>query len=83
MRLPRRIFSYAEGYRARRINQLLATQDNLTVEDIKKIQLDVYEVLAASIIPEMIAAVDPISSKTTVEVDALNLLRGACWARSL
>lgn len=45
-----------QGYRARRIVDLLATKTNLTPQDFQAIQADVYNVAATTLTPRFIAA---------------------------
>jgi penicillin amidase len=66
--------SVASGYRARRINELLANANDLTMEDMKQIQLDVYSTRAGNFTPLFIEVLAPISAKTPTEVAAFNLL---------
>ncbi len=64
----------ASGYRARRINELLADAEDLTIEDLKEIQLDVYSTRAGNFTPIFIDVLAPISAKTSTELAAFNLL---------
>jgi acyl-homoserine lactone acylase PvdQ len=43
-----------EGYRARRINTLLASHTGITIEDMKNFQLDVYSTIAGNMTPILI-----------------------------
>lgn len=45
---------YAPFERGRRINELLAEMENITKDDIRKMQMDDYSYLAATILPEML-----------------------------
>lgn len=56
---------YAPGYRARRINELLANDDSITVDDMKRIQLDVKDTAAEAIVPYIITAFDNAPASIT------------------
>ncbi|MBD3212355.1 MAG: hypothetical protein GF311_07090 [Candidatus Lokiarchaeota archaeon] len=49
---------YANGYRARRINELLNNTDNITIEKMKEYQLDVTSSAAKAFIPTFIDVVE-------------------------
>ncbi|MHA1819148.1 MAG: penicillin acylase family protein [Promethearchaeota archaeon] len=68
-------FSVANGYRARRINDLLASHTDITVDDMKKFQLDVYSVRAGNFTPYLINALDSLSQKTPLQQSAYNILK--------
>lgn len=57
----------ADGYRARRLNYLLATHNQITIEDMKNFQLDVYSVRAGNFTPYLLSALDSLSSKTSLQ----------------
>ncbi|MCG3227474.1 MAG: penicillin acylase family protein [Candidatus Heimdallarchaeota archaeon] len=62
------------GYRARRINNLIASGEDFTVEDMKSIQLDVYSLKAGNFTPYLVDVVNSISSRDTLQQSALDLL---------
>jgi penicillin amidase len=47
---------YADGYRSRRINELLAADADVTMKDMMRFQADAVEIRARSIVPEVISA---------------------------
>ncbi len=49
---------YANGYRVRRINELLNTTDNFTVERMKEIQLDINSSTAKAFIPTLLNVIE-------------------------
>ncbi|MFX1569258.1 MAG: penicillin acylase family protein [Promethearchaeota archaeon] len=71
--------SYANGYRARRINELLNNSADGTVgiEKMKEIQLDVKSTAARAFIPYLINATEelPSSQKTPMMLDVLTQLK--------
>jgi len=56
---------YAPGYRARRIIQMLESDNSVTVNDMKRIQNDVLDTAAEAFIPHLIDAFDGASSSIT------------------
>ncbi|MBD3352485.1 MAG: hypothetical protein GF364_13435 [Candidatus Lokiarchaeota archaeon] len=66
----------SEGYRARRINTLLAAGDDLTVDDMKDIQLDVYSTAAGNFTPHLLTALDDYNYEllTSIQQDAYDIL---------
>ena len=77
---PYYIHSYtADGYRARRINYLLENDDSVTVEDMKRIQLDALDTAAQALVPFIIDAFDnapPAITNDLVLAAAVDELRG-------
>ncbi len=71
--------SYATGYRARRINELLnnSADGTVGVEKMKEIQLDVKSSAARALIPYLINATEelPSSQKTTIILDVITQLK--------
>ncbi|MHA1341716.1 MAG: penicillin acylase family protein [Promethearchaeota archaeon] len=67
--------SIAPGYRARRINELLALNDDITVEDMKSFQLDVYSVLAGNVTPILVNVLQNLSNKTQIQNDVMIILQ--------
>ena len=49
-------YEWDPGYRARRINQLLASHDTITIDQMKSFQADTYDTAADSMLPHLIAA---------------------------
>lgn len=49
---------YANGYRARRINELLNTTDNITIDKMKEIQLDINSSVAKAFIPTLLDVIE-------------------------
>ncbi|MBD3213893.1 MAG: hypothetical protein GF311_14885 [Candidatus Lokiarchaeota archaeon] len=49
---------YANGYRARRINELLNTTNNITVDKMKEFQLDVNSSAARAFIPTLLDVIE-------------------------
>jgi penicillin amidase len=47
---------FVDGYRGRRINELLAADDEVTMEDMMRFQADAVEIRARSIVPEVVSA---------------------------
>ncbi|MHA1901687.1 MAG: penicillin acylase family protein [Promethearchaeota archaeon] len=64
----------ATGYRARRINNLLAQGNEFNVEDMKKMQLDIYSVRAGNFTPYFLNALDQLQSKTTIQQEVYDYL---------
>jgi penicillin amidase len=62
------------GYRARRINSLIASGENLSVDDMKSIQLDVYSLKAGNFTPYLLDVVSSISSKNTLQLAVFEVL---------
>lgn len=62
------------GHRARRIATLLTAKERLGVEDMQRIQSDVWSGIAADLVPAMLDAADPAGER---EADALKHL--AAW----
>ena len=63
--------SVDEGYRARRINELLANDDLITMEDMQTFQQDIYSVRAGNFTPFLISAINSLSGRTQIQNDAL------------
>lgn len=68
------------GYRARRINNLLATESDISVAGMKTIQLDDYEIVASWFVPMALNVYDnasyfPTSEKTGTLAAAMQLLQ--------
>lgn len=57
----------AVGYRARRLNNLLAADDQITMEDMKDFQLDVYSVRAGNFTPFFLSVLESIPSPTVLQ----------------
>ncbi|MHA2031805.1 MAG: penicillin acylase family protein, partial [Candidatus Kariarchaeaceae archaeon] len=59
----------AVGYRARRLNYLLTLDDEITMEDMKNLQLDVYSVRAGNFTPYFLSVLNSIPSPTSLQQD--------------
>ncbi len=57
----------ADGYRARRLNDLLSSDDHITMDDMKDFQLDVYSVRAGNFTPSFLSVLESISSQTPLQ----------------
>jgi penicillin amidase len=57
----------AVGYRARRLNYLLTLDDEITMEDMKNFQLDVYSVRAGNFTPYFLSVLNSIPSPTSLQ----------------
>lgn len=66
--------SIAAGYRARRLNTILAASDDLTVDDMKDIQLDVYSTRAGNFTPILLNALGGLGSLTPLQQNAYDVL---------
>ena len=62
-------------YRARRIYDVLRQSEDVTVEDMQKLQLDYYNVLASRLLPVLISDLKK-AELDDVEREALNVLEG-------
>jgi len=62
------------GYRARRINHVLSANETVTVEDMKRFQLDVHDCAAETFLPRLFSAFELESPEGDVE-KALSLLK--------
>ncbi|GAB4308682.1 MAG: penicillin acylase family protein [Promethearchaeota archaeon] len=67
--------SYAAGYRARRINELLAGDPVHTVEDMMAFHLDVGSERAEALTPYLVSALEGISQPTAAQASALAQLK--------
>jgi penicillin amidase len=65
----------ANGYRARRIYHLLDSNDDISVDDMKRFQADVVEVRAERILPFVISAWDLAEIENDTISDAVDILR--------
>ncbi|MDQ2783437.1 MAG: penicillin acylase family protein [Chloroflexota bacterium] len=67
---------YASPFRVRRIRQMLDGRDGLTMEDMRRMQADVYVLHAESLRPALLAVLDNAARTWTAEeYAALELLR--------
>ncbi|MHA2332161.1 MAG: penicillin acylase family protein [Candidatus Hodarchaeales archaeon] len=64
----------AMGYRARRINDVLASNNEITIDDLVNLHLDVYSVRAGNFTPYLLDAMDTISTKTDLQTAVYNEL---------
>jgi len=53
--------TFSDGYRSRRISELLTYDDHISVEDMMRFQADVLEIRARSIVPLVVTAWDSLS----------------------
>jgi len=68
------------GYRGRRINDLLAANSNVSVDDMARIQNDVYDKIAEWFVPEVLSVFNndtefPAFQKTTLINDSIAILQ--------
>ena len=66
---------FADGYRSRRISELLTADDSITREDLMRFQADAVEIRARSIVPEAIAAWDASESVNATVGQLVDYLR--------
>ena len=66
--------SYSQGYRARRINTLLRSQDHFTIADMKAIQLDCYSTKAGNVTPYLLEALNNAEDLTALEQTVLEVM---------
>ncbi|MHA1746364.1 MAG: penicillin acylase family protein [Promethearchaeota archaeon] len=66
----------ATGYRARRINDVLAKGSEFTMDDMIALQTDVHSVRAESFTPYLLDALDTLSSLSAVQQAAYDDLEG-------
>ncbi len=59
------------GYRARRINELLSADANVTLADMQRFQQDVLDTAAQSLVPYLLRAVTPLDGVEIQAYDAL------------
>jgi penicillin amidase len=57
----------ADGYRARRLNDLLTSDDDITMDDMKDFQLDVYSVRAGNFTPFFLSVLESLPSPTSLQ----------------
>ena len=65
----------ATGYRARRINNLLAQAKEFTVDDMKTMVVDIYSVRAGNFTPYLLDVLDTLPSKSDIQLAAYNELQ--------
>jgi penicillin amidase len=65
-------FLWADRYRAQRINDLLKEKETFVIEDMMKIQSDLYDIPASVLTPLI---VDTVSPQTPLEEEALEYLK--------
>jgi penicillin amidase len=66
--------SYAESYRGRRIDNLLRSHTNISVDDMKKFQADSLDVAAQELVPYVIKAWTIVGDNDTGVQEAVNWL---------
>jgi penicillin amidase len=57
----------ADGYRARRLNYLLSSDDDITMEDMQDFQTDVYSVRAGNFTPYFLSVLNSIPSPSALQ----------------
>ncbi len=62
------------GYRSRRLNDIISAKDDFTVEDMKNVQLDVYSIKAGNLTQYLIDAILTISFRTDLMQDVIDVL---------
>ncbi|RLI65991.1 MAG: hypothetical protein DRO88_03065 [Promethearchaeia archaeon] len=67
---------YSNGYRARRINQLLTNATNLTIDSMKHIQLDTYSIKAENFIPILLNEMSNLSNNFEIPFNEQQILQG-------
>ncbi len=68
-------WGFCTPYRLDRINEILSSKDKFSIEDIKKMQLDVKSKLSEIMVKNIIIEVEKNPDLTLLEKDALKLLR--------
>ncbi|RLD75287.1 MAG: hypothetical protein DRJ15_17205, partial [Bacteroidetes bacterium] len=66
--------SYSQGYRARRINTLLRSQEHFTIADMQSIQLDCYSTKAGNMTYFLFESLNNAVDLTALEQDVLELM---------
>ncbi|MBT8189773.1 MAG: penicillin acylase family protein [Bacteroidia bacterium] len=64
-----------EEYRGKRVNEILEEKENLTAEDMKAMQLDVYSLKAAEFLPVFLEGVKDVSIQNETQRTILDELR--------
>ncbi len=67
-------YEWDPGYRARRINRLLSSNDSITADMMKSFQADTYDMAAESMLPHLIAACKDEFEKDKPYANALDTL---------
>lgn len=65
---------FADGYRSRRINELLAADSSITMEDLMRFQADAVEIRARSIVPVVVSAWNDAGLSNSTVQQVVNLL---------
>ncbi len=65
---------YSQGYRARRINTLLRSQDHFTIADMKSIQLDTYSTKAGNLTSFLFDSLNSANDLSTLEQTVLEMM---------
>ena len=66
---------FADGYRSRRIDELLAADASISLEDLMRFQADAVELRARSIVPAVVSAWDAIGGTNDTVGQVVDLLR--------
>jgi penicillin amidase len=69
-------YEWDPGYRARRINRLLASSESITTEQMASFQTDTYDTAAESMLPHLIAACKDAFEEGKLYARALETLSG-------
>jgi penicillin amidase len=69
-------YEWDPGYRARRINYLLSSNDEITMEQMKGFQTDTYDTAAASMLPHLISSCEDEFEEGKPYAQALDTLAG-------
>jgi penicillin amidase len=67
-------FRYREGYRARRLSEVLAAGKNLTAEDMTRLQADTKSIRAEDFVPHLLKALEAGTGKTAQQEQAYWIL---------
>ncbi len=67
-------YEWDPGYRARRINQLLASHESITVEQMKQFQADAFDTAAESMLPHMATSCKDKFKAGSLYAQALDVL---------
>jgi len=67
-------YEWDPGYRARRINELLSSNDSITVEQMRNFQADTYDTAAESMLPRLLAVCGGEFEEGKLYAQALEIL---------
>jgi penicillin amidase len=66
---------YVDGYRGRRINEFLEIDDEISMEDLMRLQADAIEIRARSMVPEILSAWENLETQNTTVKMVVDWLR--------